>query len=125
MAIRRTTVTVTGAAGGAGAATANAISTHVVNGLVLAVYVEYTDSPPVTTDVTIVEANNSPAMPILTLTDNATPGWYQPMADAEDISGAAIGNLVQQIAINDYIKATIAQANDGDGCVVTVVWMEA
>lgn len=123
MAIRRTTITVTGAAGGAGVATANAISDDVVEGLIRAVHIAYTDSPPAgTTDITIAEANNSPAMPILTVSNAATDGWFYPNAQADNQAGADITNHGQPIAVADHIKATIAQANNGDGCVVTIVW---
>lgn len=125
MAIRRTTITVTGASGGAGTATANAISKEPISGLILAVHLKYTDSPPVgTTDVTVAEANNDPAMPILTITNGATDGWYQPMAGAEDPTGAAYTSAVQQIAVSDYVKVTIAHANDNDGVIATIVWVE-
>jgi hypothetical protein len=124
MAIRRTTITVSGTAGGAGASTAYAISDDIVDGLVLAVHIAYAGSPPATTDVIIVEANNSPAMPILTVSDANTDGWFQPMAAVEDTAGAAVTNAVQQIPVSDYVKVTVDDADDGDGAVVTVVWAE-
>lgn len=123
MAIQRETITVTGAAGGAGAATANASTARIVQGHIVAVYVAYTDSPPAgTTDVTIVEKTNSPAVSILTISNAATDGWFYPRAAAVNQSNTAITNSSERIAVNDYIKATIAQANDADGCVVTVVY---
>lgn len=124
MGIRRTTITVSGTTGGAGASTAYAISDDVVDGLVLAVHIAYVGSPPNTTDIIIVEANNSPAMPILTVSDANTDGWFQPMAAVEDTAGAAVSNAVQQIPVSDYVKVTVDDANDGDGAVVTIVWVE-
>lgn len=112
------------AAGSSGSATATAISDEVINGLVLAVYVKYTDTPPATTDVTIQEAYNSPAMPILTLTDKNTDGWFQPMAGVEDTAGAAVTNATQQIPVCDKIKVTVAGANAGDGVEVTLRYVE-
>jgi hypothetical protein len=68
MTIRNTTISVTGATGGAGVATANAISDQPVNGLVLAVYLEYLGSPPAgTTDVAVVENASCSEMNILTV----------------------------------------------------------
>lgn len=123
MAIRRTTITVTGATGGSGTATASAISSVVVSGLIRGVHIAYTDSPPAgTTDVTIAEKNNSPAMSVLTVTNAATDGWFFPNAQADNQAGADITNHGQPIAVADYINVTIAQANNGDGCVVTLVW---
>lgn len=125
MAIRRTTITVTGAAGGAGVATANATSTEVLNGYIMGVYLTYTDAPPAgTTDVTIAERYNSPAMAVLTVTDAATDGWFFPQAAAVSQAGAASGTYVP-IPVSDYLKVTIAQANNNDGVTATVVWLEA
>ena len=122
MAIRRTTITVTGAAGGAGAATANATSSVIVTGVIRAVYLAYTDSPPAgTTDVTIAEVR-TPAMSILSIANAATDGWFFPMAQADFVSGADITNQGAEIAVDDYVKVTIAQANDADGVVATLVW---
>jgi hypothetical protein len=123
MTIRRTTITVTGAAGGAGVATANTTSSVIIAGEIMAVYLQYTDSPPAgTTDVTIAEATTSPAMSILTVTNAATDGWFFPMAQAVNQSNTAITGMGQEIAVNDYIKVTIAQANNSDGVVATIVW---
>lgn len=122
MAIRRETITATPAAGGAGVATIYATSTHVIHGVIRAVYLAYLDTPPGTTDVTVAEANNSPAMPILTVSDAATSGWFYPMAQADNQAGADITNQGAPIVVADYVKVTIAQANNGDGVTATIVW---
>lgn len=122
MTIRRETITVTGATGGAGVATANASTAGIVQGHVVAVYVAYTDTPPATTDVTIEEKTNSPAVSVLVISNAATDGWFYPRAAAVNQAAAAITNSAERIAVNDYIKATIAQANNADGCVVTIVY---
>lgn len=125
MAIRRTTITVTGASGGSGTATANAISKEPISGEILAVHLKYTDSPPVgTTDVTIAEANNDPAVSVLAITNGATDGWRFPRAAVVDTAGAAVTGAVQNVPISDYLKVTIAQANDNDGVIATIVWRE-
>jgi len=113
---------VTGAAGGAGAATANASSARPVIGVIHAVYLAYTSSPPGTTDVTIAEANNSPAITVLTVTNAATDGWFHPMAQAQNQTAADITNQGNPIAVSDYIQVTIAQANDDDGVTATIVY---
>lgn len=125
MAIRRTTVEVTGATGGAGVATANDVTDEIVAGLIRGVYLAYVGSPPAgTTDVTIAEKHNSPAMPVLTVTNAATDAWFYPMAQADNQAGADITNQGAPIAVADYLKVTIAQANDADGVTATIVWEE-
>ena len=120
--MRKTTITVTGAVGSAGAATASAISDEVVEGFIRAVHIAYTDTPPATADVAIVEANESPAMPILTVLNANTDGWFFPMAQAQDPDGVDITNQGAPIPVADTVKATLTGANAGDGCVVTIVW---
>lgn len=122
MAIQKITISATGATGGAGTATATATSTRVVNGHIVAVYVEYLDSPPATTDVTIEEGTAVPAVPILTITNAATSGWFYPRAAAVNTGNTAITNSFALIAVSDYIKVTIAQANNADGINVTIVY---
>lgn len=121
--IRRETITVTGAAGGAGVATANTTSTVVINGIIRAIYLAYTGSPPAgTTDVTIVGAS-SPALAILTVSDAATDGWFYPMWQADDAAdGSDITNQGTPVVCDDRITVTIAQANNDDGVVATIVY---
>jgi hypothetical protein len=122
VAIQRTTVTVTPAAGGAGVATLSAVSSQIVDGVILGVHLTYTDSPPSTTDITIAEKNNSPAMPILTVTDANTNGWFPVLAQAVNQAAAAITGMGAPIGVSDYVNVTIAQANNGDGVVAVIVW---
>lgn len=117
MSIRRETVTVTGAAGGAGAATATAKTIKVVEGRIIAVHLAYQGSPPATTDVTIEEAGTDPAIPILTVTDASTDGWFYPDAQT-------VGTQFTPVYVADHVSVTIAQANDGDGVTATIVWEE-
>jgi len=126
MAIRRSVIEVTGAGGGAGLATAFNTSDTPIDGIIRAVYLEYVDSPPAgTTDVTIEEAFNSPAIPVLSVPNAATDDWFYPMAQAQNRAGAAdITNQGVPIVIADYIKVTIAQANSGDGVTATIIWEE-
>lgn len=122
MAIRRETISATGATGGAGVATASAVSTHPISGHICGVYLAYLDSPPAgTTDVTVA-GTTTPAVPILTVANAATDGWFYPMAQAKNQSGTDITGMGLPIAIEDYITVTIAQANNGDGVTATIIW---
>ena len=124
MSTFRRVITVSGSTGGAGVSTATADSDVIINGLITAIYLEYTGAPPAgTTDVVIVEENNDPAMAILTLTNSATDGWYAPVHAAVDVTdGVALGPGMF-VAVNDYIMATITGANDDDGVIVTIVYV--
>lgn len=111
----------TGAAtGGAGVATSTATSTVPVNGRISAVYIEYLDSAPATSDVTIATAGNSaPSYTILSVSNSATNAVYYPRAATRSQVAAALTydgtNPVSDLPIiADNWKVTIAQANDGD-----------
>lgn len=121
MMIDKQTIEVTGASGGAGSATANATGVRAIEGEIVGVYVEYLDSPPATTDVTI-ETVQAPAAPILTLTNANTDGWFYPVATVVDQDGAAVTDGHRPIVITDAVKVTIAGANDNDGVNVTIIW---
>lgn len=112
------------AAGSAGSATANSTTTTPIFGEVYGVYVQYNDSPPATTDVTIATAGTNsgahPAATILSLTNANTNGWFYPRIGVQTTAGAAMlyaagGTAIPgEIPIADFIKVTIAQANAGD-----------
>lgn len=122
MTIQRETISATSATGGAGTATTNATSTHVISGLLLEIYLAYLDSPPSTSDVTIVEATNSPARTLLTVTNANTDGWFAVRGATVDATGTAITGGSTPVAVSDYVKVTIAQANNADGVTATIVW---
>lgn len=105
------------AAGSAGSATANQTTTTRAVGRVMAIYVKYNDSPPVTTDVTIATDGTSPAPPaysILTLTDANTDGWFYPRVQIDDTTGTPIAAEYSPLLVHDLIKVTIAGANASD-----------
>lgn len=105
------------AAGGAGVATANASTSHIVSGRVMGIYVKYNDTPPATTDVTIKTVGTSPAPPtynFLVLTNAATDGWFYPQVQIHDTAGSAIAAEYTPLLVHDNINVTIAQANSGD-----------
>lgn len=125
--IRRETITVTGATGGPGAATANTTSSNIINGTIRAIYLAYTDSPPAgSTDVTVAGAGlatGSVEIAILIVSNAATDGWFYPMWQADDgADGSDITNQGTPIVCDDYVKVTIAQANNGDGVVATILY---
>lgn len=122
MAIQRVTITATGAAGGAGTATATADSTRMVKGYVRNVHLAYLDSPPgATTDVTLA-GKTTPAVPILTVSNAATDGWFPVMNQAKNTAGADITGMGSPVAIDDYVTLTIAQANNADGVTATIIY---
>ena len=122
MAIRRETITASPSTGGAGASTVNATSSHIIKGYIRAVHLAYLDSPPAaTTDVTVAGVT-APAIPILTVSNAATDAWFFPMNQADNTVGADITNQGSPVAIEDYVKVTIAQANDGDGVTATIIY---
>lgn len=120
--IYRDEIQVTGAAGSDGVATASGFSSRGICGTICAVHVAYIGSPPGTTDVTIAEANNSPAVTVLTLTNANTDGWFYPVAQADTPAGSAISAEYIKLAVADTIEVTIAGANADDGCTVTILY---
>jgi hypothetical protein len=109
------------AAGTAGSATANLTSSQRITGKILGVYVDYLDTPPATTDVTIATAGEAhPAETILTLTDANTDGWFYPRTGIHTVAGVAMlyaagGTAIPDlIPVDDKIKITIAQADAND-----------
>lgn len=115
------------AAGGAGVATATAYSPH-VSGEILAVHVEYKDSPPAgTTDFTLSDENDPAGESILSLTNTATDAKHYPRRAIQDNAGADVtfdgtNEIYEPYVVHGRLKATIAQANNGDSVTVTV-WM--
>lgn len=105
-------------AGGAGTATSNATTSTELCGKIYGIYIRYNDSPPAaTTDVTIATAGvNYPAVTLLTLTNAATDGLFLPRKAVVDLAGAAFASqsIAEAVPVDDKIKVTIAQANDGD-----------
>lgn len=123
MTVQRIQITASPCTGGAGVSTANAVSSIPITGVLLAVHLAYLDSPPgATTDVTLAWAYEAPAPPILTVANAATDGWFYPMAQAVNQSNVTITGMGQFIPIADYVRVTIAQANDGDGVTATILW---
>lgn len=118
------------ASGSAGAATATGYSPH-VKGKVLAVHVDYIDSPPAgTTDFALSDENDPASESIVSLANQATDIKLHPRRvleqnDGTDLLYAAAGESVYgHYVVHGRLEATIAQANSGDSCTVTV-WLES
>lgn len=118
----------TGAAVGSdGAATATGHSSHVA-GKILAVHMDYVDSPPGTTDFTLSDENDPASESIVSLTDQATdikiaPRRVTEKADGTDILYVAGEEVYEPYVVHGRLEATIAQANAADSVTVTV-WIE-
>ena len=119
----------TGAAvGSAGSATATGYSAP-VRGQVLAVHVDYQDSPPAgTTDFTLSDEDDPASESIISLANAATDVKIYPRRvteknDGTDILYTAGEEVFEPYVVHGRLEATIAQANAGDYCVVTV-WIQ-
>lgn len=119
----------TGAAiGSAGSATATGYSSHVA-GKVLAVHVDYVDSPPAaTTDFTLSDEGDPASESIVSLTDQATdikiyPRRITEKNDGTDVLYVAGEEVHEPYVVHGRLEATIAQANAADSVTVTV-WIE-
>ena len=111
-------------AGGAGVSTNNATSDFTVTGQLLGFYIRFNDSPPAgTTDTTIAAISGTmPTRTLLAITNGATDGFYAVRAGAVTGANAAITDSSAMIPlVNDKIKVTVAQANDGDSADVWAV----
>jgi len=114
--------------GGAGASTNNNTSSHVVVGQICSIGVTYNGSPPSSTDVVIATAGkNGPALTILTLTNANSDGWFHPRHVIDDSAGADItydgtNEVYDKVTVADYLKVSVAQANDGDSVDVVIVY---
>jgi hypothetical protein len=111
MKVLRTKLTLT-ASGVDGSATASGVTDHIVSGMVAAVHIAR--GAAATTDVTIKENNEDPAVPVLTAADVAAAAWHYPV---DTDSGL-------HVYVADYLEVTVAQANNDDEITVTIVWVE-
>lgn len=122
MAIRRESVLVT-AAGGAGSATGSATTTQVVQGIILAVHLDVSASAAATLDVTIDEAHQSPALPVLTVANLTADAWYYPRITVDSVDdGTDITGPADYQHVGDHLEVAVAQANAADTVTATIVW---
>jgi hypothetical protein len=112
------------ATGSDGSATATGYSPHIA-GEVLAVHVDYQDSPPATTDFTLTDAQDPATEAIVSLSDGATDTKLYPrrvteLNDGTDITYDGTNEVYAPYIVHGRLKATIAQANANDYVTVTV-----
>ena len=117
------------ATGGAGTATANASTTAVIYGEILAVYLTYEDSPPAsTTDVTLAsDAGIIGAQTILSRVNNATDGVHYPRVETADNLGAtntynATEPVYTPFVVMNTLNLLVAQANVGDSVKAVIIF---
>lgn len=111
-------------AGGAGVSTSNATGTIAITGELLGFYLRFNDSPPAGTADTTIQLTGGvlPTRTVLTITNGATDGFYPVRMGALSTANAAITDSNVYIPlIRDYLKVTLAQANDGDSVDVWAV----
>jgi hypothetical protein len=127
--IDRVQFTTGAAAGSAGSATATGYSAPVA-GKVLAVHVDYVDSPPAgTTDFTLSDEDDPASEAIISLSNTATdikiyPRRVTEKNDGTDILYTTGEEVYEPYVVHGRLEATIAQANAGDSVTVTV-WVES
>lgn len=110
--------------GGAGVSTNNATGTTPITGKLLGFYIRFNDSPPAGTADTTIQLTGGvmPTRTVLTITNGATDGFYAVRAGALTVGNAAItdSNVLIPL-VRDYLKVTLAQANDNDSVDVWAV----
>ena len=99
-----------------------------VNGQLYAVYLDYHASAPATTDVTVV-LNEAPSATILTVTDNATDGWYFPREQVHSNAGAGLTYdgtraVAEPPPVAGKLAVNIAQSNALTACVTAYIYIE-
>lgn len=102
----RGTITVAGSAGSATGST----SIGPINGLLHAVFVDYT-SQPATADLTL--AMTGPAQTLLTIANNGTDRWAYPRALMQGVDGANLTGVYDRLAVDGTVTASIAQGDAG------------
>lgn len=104
--------------GGVGVSTATANSTVPLKGRIQGIYIKYNGSPPAgTCDATVATVGTSPAPPSYVLAskaNSATDAWHYPRVLVQDTVGADIAGEYTPQLVHDFVKVTIAQANDAD-----------
>lgn len=111
------TVTVSGTTG-------SGDSPRPMNGELLAIHLDYASGTNATTDatITLIGDANLPAMTLLTVTDNATDGWYFPRAAAVNTSNSAITNSFVCLPLSGQVRLGLAQSTDTKTVTITVVY---
>jgi hypothetical protein len=123
--IDRIELTTGAAAGSAGSATATGYSMP-VDGEILAVYINYQDSPPAgTTDVTLSDESDPASESIISISNAATDVKIYPrrvveLNDGTDITYDGTNEVYEPYVVHGRLELTIAQANANDYIDATV-----
>jgi len=115
------------AAGSAGSATATGYSAP-VQGKVLAVHVDYQDSPPATTDFTLSDEDDPASEAIVSLANANSDVKLYPRRqiesnDGTDLTYDGTRGVYEAYVVHGRLNATIAQADANDECIVTA-WID-
>lgn len=104
------------AVGSNGAATSTGAVGHPLSGAVWQIQVKYNDSPPAGTTVVTVKTKgtNAPSMTLLTITNAATNGVWQPRMDTSKSDATLLVANNGMPLIEDDLQVVIAGANAGD-----------
>jgi hypothetical protein len=112
------TLTATGAAG---SATGSQVSSNPVRGHMYAVHLDYAAGISSTTDITLA-TQNAPVVTIMTISNNATDGWYYPAVEQTSNVGAGL-SVYDRPPMADYLSVSAAQTTSSTSVVtVTVLW---
>lgn len=126
--IRRVKIPTITTAGADGSATGTGQTPAPVVGRVLAVHIDYSAGQEATTDVTIATVE-TPTVTVFAKADSDTDTWYYPRTKIQDDAGADVtydgtNEVYEAVAVADYLKATIAQADNGETVNITIVYEE-
>lgn len=91
----------------AGAATAKTFDP--VNGEICGIYVDLGTLDNTTTDIAITVNDGDGSLPILTLTNQSTSGWYYPIVSGVHYTGSGTPKTDGYIPVVGYITTTVAQ----------------
>ena len=118
----RVAVTTTGSAG---SATGSTDSDVPVRGYILGIQLDYHASAPATTDVTITELapdEGTDRRTVLSISNNATDGFYYPAVEVQDNAGTGQGSYWPYFISNRKLQVSVAQSDAlTDAVVATII----
>lgn len=118
--IRQTQINLT-AAGTNGSAIASGTTGKPLNGILMAIHVDHPAAGgAATTDLSV--ACGSPALTLMAKADSVADAWFHPVAQKTGADGAAVSGEYGELPLHGYVTASLAQANDGQTCAVTLLW---
>lgn len=116
--LEKISVTTTGSAGSA----TGSGTTGVLNGRLLAVYLDFNASTPNTTDTTIAYAEKGGNL--LVVTNSNTDAMFAPRMTCVTNANAAITNSHAPFPLNQKLTISLAQADAVTNAVVAYIWYE-